>query len=224
MKARKKPTLPDGQSVIAEVLDGEETSGNFGPQMAIKVKVVGGKYAGFEFMDWSKLQKDPKTKETYVEIGTKAAEIFQAAYGDEYDPDMEHDPRELIGKRFMARSAWLARTRTATDWSTAPSAPILRRGRIRREYVQCPYCMCADECGRERVLSLPRLTRSAKVFAAVADLYSKDPALLDLDPLYLCQELVMHGYFDEYYPPYSYRRRSRPGPNATSRKIRKASG
>ena len=67
--------------------------------------------------------------------------------------------------------------------------------------MQCPYCMCADECGRERVLSLPRLTRSAKVFAAVADLYSKDPALLDLDPLYLCQELVMHGYFDEYYPP-----------------------
>jgi len=86
-----------------EVLDGEETSGNFGPQMAIKVKVAGGKYAGFEFMDWSKLQKDPKTKEVYVELGTKAAEIFQAAYGDEYDADMEHDPRELIGKRFMAR-------------------------------------------------------------------------------------------------------------------------
>ena len=103
MQARKKPTLPDGQSVIVEVLDGEETSGNFGPQMAIKVKVAGGKYAGFEFMDWSKLQKDPKTKEVYVELGTKAAEIFQAAYGDEYDADMEHDPRELIGKRFMAR-------------------------------------------------------------------------------------------------------------------------
>jgi hypothetical protein len=79
VKARKKPTLPEGASIIAEVLDGEEDSGNFGQQLKIKVKVVGGKYAGFEFTDWSKLQKDPKTKETYVEIGTKASEIFQAA-------------------------------------------------------------------------------------------------------------------------------------------------
>ena len=103
MKARKKPTLPEGASIIAEVLDGEEDSGNFGQQLKIKVKVVGGKYAGFEFTDWSKLQKDPKTKETYVEIGTKASEIFQAAYGEEYDPEMEHNPPDLIGKRFMAR-------------------------------------------------------------------------------------------------------------------------
>jgi hypothetical protein len=103
VKARKKPTLPDGQSVIVEVLDAEETSGNFGPQVSIKVKVVGGKYAGFEFTDWSKLQKDPKTKETYVEIGTKASEVFQAAYGEEYSEDMDHNPVDLRGKRFMAR-------------------------------------------------------------------------------------------------------------------------
>jgi hypothetical protein len=103
MQARKKPTLPDGASIIAEVLDAEETSGNFGPQMSIKVKVVGGKYAGFEFMDWSKLQKDPKTKETYVELGTKAAEVFQAAFGEQYSPEMDHVPTDLVGKRFMAR-------------------------------------------------------------------------------------------------------------------------
>jgi hypothetical protein len=103
MQARKKPTLPDGASIIAEVLDAEETSGNFGPQMSIKVKVVGGKYAGFEFTDWSKLQKDPKTKETYVEIGTKASEVFQAAYGEGYSEDMDHNVADLRGKRFMAR-------------------------------------------------------------------------------------------------------------------------
>ena len=84
-----------------EVLDGEETSGNFGPQMAIKVKVVGGKYAASS--KWmEQLQKDRRRKPP-SRSAQKAAEIFQAAYGDEYDPDMEHDPRELIGKRFMAR-------------------------------------------------------------------------------------------------------------------------
>jgi hypothetical protein len=50
-------------------------------------------------------------------------------------------------------------------------------------------------------LSLPTLTRSAAVFAAVADLYSKNPFVIDTDSLYIAQELVMLGYFDEEHPP-----------------------
>jgi hypothetical protein len=65
----------------------------------------------------------------------------------------------------------------------------------------CPYCQCSDECGRERALSLPALTRSAEVFAAVADLYSKHRWATDIDPLYLSQELVMRRYFKEDNPP-----------------------
>lgn len=65
----------------------------------------------------------------------------------------------------------------------------------------CPYCQYSDECGRERALSLPALTRSAEVFSAVADLYSEEPTVLDLDPLYVSQELVMRGYFAENNPP-----------------------
>jgi hypothetical protein len=103
VQARKKPTLPDGSSVVVEVLSAEQVHGNFGPQLAVKVKVAGGKYAGFEFMDWSKLSRDPKTNEIYVELGTKAADIFAAAFDEDYDEDVDHNPEELVGKRFMSR-------------------------------------------------------------------------------------------------------------------------
>jgi hypothetical protein len=50
-------------------------------------------------------------------------------------------------------------------------------------------------------LSLPRLSRAAEVFEAVADLFSKQPWVIDTDCLYVAQELVMLGYFDENDPP-----------------------
>jgi hypothetical protein len=103
VQARKKPTLPDGSSVIVEVTGAEQVFGNYGPQLALKVAVKGGRYSGFEFMDWAKLSRDPKTNEVYVELGTKAAEVFEAAFGEDYDPDMDHNPEDLVGKRFMAR-------------------------------------------------------------------------------------------------------------------------
>jgi len=67
--------------------------------------------------------------------------------------------------------------------------------------VSCPYCWCEDACGREEGLSLPRLSRAAEVFSAVTDLYSKHRWAIDIDPLYLAQELVMRGYFSESDPP-----------------------
>ena len=50
-------------------------------------------------------------------------------------------------------------------------------------------------------MSLPRLSRAAEVFEAVADLYSKEPWIIDIDCLYAAQELVLFGYFAEYDPP-----------------------
>jgi len=125
VQARKKPTLPDGTSVIVEVLEASQVFGNFGPQLAIKDKVVGGKYAGFEFMDWSKLSRDPKSNEVYVELGTKAADIFAAAFGDDYDADGEHNPEDLVGKRFMARVglAGKKQDRNRLEYGTIGSDP-----------------------------------------------------------------------------------------------------
>jgi len=65
----------------------------------------------------------------------------------------------------------------------------------------CPYCRCVgDECGGEN-FSLPLVNRAVEVFAALSDLYSKDPEVIDIDPLYISQELVMRFYFEENDPP-----------------------
>jgi hypothetical protein len=48
---------------------------------------------------------------------------------------------------------------------------------------------------------MPAHIRAAEILEAVMDLYSKDRSILELDPLYLSQELVMHSYFKESDPP-----------------------
>jgi hypothetical protein len=104
MKGRKRPTLPDGASVIVEILEAEQVSGNFGPQLRLKLAVRGGKYSGFEFQDWSKLAKDPKSGEVYYELGTKAEEIYAAAFGESYVFGKDYAVEDLISKRLMSRT------------------------------------------------------------------------------------------------------------------------
>jgi hypothetical protein len=125
MKARGRPVLPEGTTVMVEILDAEEVSGSFGPQLFIKVAVRGGKFAGFEFADWSKLSKDPDSGETFVQLGTKSADIFEAAFGERYSPDMDHDPDALVGKRIMARVglAGKKKDRNRLEFGTIGSAP-----------------------------------------------------------------------------------------------------
>jgi len=65
----------------------------------------------------------------------------------------------------------------------------------------CPYCKCDDSCGRETSGSPASLRRRTQVLEAVTDAYSKYRGILELDPLYLSQKLVMHGYFREKDPP-----------------------
>ena len=103
MKGRKRPTLPDQTSVIIETLEAEEVFGNFGPQLRTKFAVRGGKFSGFEFQDWSKLSKDPKTGEVFYELGTKVEEIYAAAFGEDYVFGEDYAVEDLVGKRFMAR-------------------------------------------------------------------------------------------------------------------------
>src|SRR5215211_8885480 len=103
MKGRKRPTLPDGASVIVEILEAEQVFGQYGPQLRLKLAVRGGKYSGFEFQDWSKLAKDPKSGEIYYEVGTKAEEIFAGAFGEDYEFGKDYAFEELISKRLMTR-------------------------------------------------------------------------------------------------------------------------
>lgn len=51
-------------------------------------------------------------------------------------------------------------------------------------------------------MDLPALSRAAETLAAVIDLYSKHRwAVVEIDLLYLSQELAMRGYFGENDPP-----------------------
>lgn len=65
----------------------------------------------------------------------------------------------------------------------------------------CPYCQFDSSCGRETSGSPASLRRRSQVLEAVLDAYSKSRNILDLDPLYLSQELVINGYFRETDPP-----------------------
>ena len=103
MRGRKRPTLPNGVSVIVEILEAEHLVGNFGPQLRLKLVVRGGKYSGFEFQDYSKLAKDPKTGEIYYELGTKVEEILAAAFGEDYTFGEDYAFEDLVGKRLMSR-------------------------------------------------------------------------------------------------------------------------
>ena len=49
MKARKKPTVPDGTTAVVEILQAVQVFGNFGLQLALKLAICGGSYFGFEF-------------------------------------------------------------------------------------------------------------------------------------------------------------------------------
>jgi hypothetical protein len=56
---------------------------------------------------------------------------------------------------------------------------------------ECPYCRhCGDRCGREGTLSVDDTSRAAEVYAAAADLYSRDPSIIRTDCLYVAQQLV----------------------------------
>jgi hypothetical protein len=67
--------------------------------------------------------------------------------------------------------------------------------------VLCPvHCQCWEDCGEGLISLLPH-SRESAVLAAVADMVAKDSRVLDLDPLYLSQELVMFGYFADEDPP-----------------------
>jgi hypothetical protein len=103
MRGRKRLTLPDGTSIIAEILEAEVVVGNFGSQLRLKLVVRGGKYSGFEFPDYSKLAKDPKSGEIYYELGTKVDEIFAAAFGEKYTFGEDYAFENLVGKRLMSR-------------------------------------------------------------------------------------------------------------------------
>jgi hypothetical protein len=88
--------LLDTGTYVLEVVEAEPVS-EFGPQLRLRLRVVEGEHAGFEFVDYPN-----RGAEDGVKVGTKAWDIFEACLDTRLSPAEELDTDDLTGKRFHA--------------------------------------------------------------------------------------------------------------------------
>ncbi len=89
-----------------EILDADK-SDTYGPQMYLKLKVVGGEHDGHQFNDYS--SRDENTGQ--VKQGSKAWSIFEACLGREFYKKPGVSLSSLIGKQFIGQ---VTQTKTAS--------------------------------------------------------------------------------------------------------------
>ena len=80
-----------------EVLSVEKTE-TYGPQVAFKLKVVGGEHDGYTFVDYATRDEDTGN----INQGTKAWSIFEACLGAGFSKKIK-SLGDIVGKRFMAK-------------------------------------------------------------------------------------------------------------------------
>jgi hypothetical protein len=100
---QSKILLPEGEFFRFEILSADIEDGEYGHQLGLDLKTLGGKHAGHTFKDWSKISGD-EDDGLFIKEGSKAEEIIRAVLG--VDSDLEDlDTDALVGGRFMARVA-----------------------------------------------------------------------------------------------------------------------
>jgi hypothetical protein len=98
-----KILLPEGSFFRFEILSADIEDGEFGYQLGLELKTLGGKHASHTFKDWSKVSGD-EDDGLFIKEGTKAEEIVRAVLGAKADlEDLATDA--LVGGKFMARVA-----------------------------------------------------------------------------------------------------------------------
>ena len=98
-----KILLPEGEFFQFEILSADIEDGEYGYQLGLELKTLGGKHAGHTFKDWSKVSGD-EDDGLFIKEGSKAEELVRAVLGA--DADLEDlDTDALEGGRFMARVA-----------------------------------------------------------------------------------------------------------------------
>jgi hypothetical protein len=80
-----------------EVLSVENTD-TYGPQVSFKVKVIGGKHAGYTFVDYASRDEDTGQ----IKQGTKAWSIYEACLGIDFYKKIK-GPDAIVGKQFVAK-------------------------------------------------------------------------------------------------------------------------
>ncbi len=81
-----------------EVLDADKAD-TYGPQIYLKLKIIGGEYDGYTFNDYCNRDKDTGQ----VKQGSKAWAIFEACLGRDFYKRQGVSLESLIGKQFIAQ-------------------------------------------------------------------------------------------------------------------------
>jgi hypothetical protein len=89
-----------------EVLSAE-TADTYGPQIGLKLKVVGGEHDGHIFMDYANRDEDTGK----VKQGSKAWSIFEACLGQDFHERPGVSLESLLGKQFVGQ---VTQTRTGS--------------------------------------------------------------------------------------------------------------
>src|SRR5215207_3129460 len=89
-----------------EILDVDKAD-TYGPQIYLKLKVVGGEHDGHTFMDYANRDEDTGQ----VKQGSKAWSIFEACLGRDFHKRQGVSLESLIGKQFMGQ---VTQTRTGS--------------------------------------------------------------------------------------------------------------
>jgi hypothetical protein len=102
-----------------EILDADK-SDTYGPQMYLKLKVVGGEHDGHTFNDYSSRDEDTGQ----VKQGSKAWSIFEACLGREFYKQPGVSLSSLVGKRFMGQvTATKTGSRNKVEFGTVGPIP-----------------------------------------------------------------------------------------------------
>jgi hypothetical protein len=94
------------QEICRLVVMAADKTDTYGPQIYLKLKVVGGEHDGHQFNDYSNRDEDTGQ----VKQGSKAWSIFEACLGQDFHKRSGVSLESLIGKQFMGQV-----TRTRTD-------------------------------------------------------------------------------------------------------------
>jgi len=89
-----------------EVLSAE-TADTYGPQIGLKLKVMGGEHEGHTFMDYANRDEDTGQ----VKQGSKAWSIFEACLGRDFHKRRGVSLESLVGKQFVGQ---VTQTRTGS--------------------------------------------------------------------------------------------------------------
>ncbi len=102
-----------------EVLSVEKTE-TYGPQVAFKLKVVGGEHAGYTFVDYATRDEDTGN----INQGTKAWSIFEACLGVGFAKKITR-LQDIEGRQFMAKVEHTkTRSRNKVEHGTVGPAPV----------------------------------------------------------------------------------------------------